>query len=671
MLLARAASVALLASLAAADDVAALAARLSTDRASEAADRLAELGPSAKAAVPQLIAALGHEDPELRWRAAWALSRMGPAAAAAAPALVPAVLGEDGLTASAACIALKRTGRAATDAVLAAVEQAPEGERARYLRMLAAVETDPERLIPVLLPFLRSPDITPCLNACHILADMGDKAAPAVPALIARFKEDDFPAGRVLVAIGAPAVGPLRDLAMDAKAEESLRGKAIGLLAQIPGPGVSAAAACLEEATDDIWFWAAMALRDVGPGAAELVPLIERQVARMEDTILDLGSLARALAAMGPKGEAALERLLFTSSDDRRADLVERLGRVKCGKTVSWLLRLADASEPPEIRFAAMKALARARVRGEDARRAAQIAERELEGAPYAACELARSLGPAAAHLADKLRPLVESKSQGMRAIAASALCAIGKGTDADAALIAAAVREAAAEPGRAAKRATLECLGWAGAPAAPHWGLLRDALAAEDFGERLGAAESLSRLLPVLGDDKWNAIHALRSAETLIDLSCIDDPETLVELLADEMTSFRAPDRLVELGARCKPALTAALDAEDPRVRGLAASVLLQIDVRGAGERAWLAALPWAREIADICRAHPQVAIPHLMAALQASEPSARGAAAYLLGELAYRDAIKGVRRLVANDPVPDIRAAALRALDRLLAAP
>lgn len=408
----------LLTTLAAAEDVATLAAQLNTGRAREAADRLAELGPSAKAAVPALTALLGSEDLELRWRAAWALSRIGPDAAPAAPALVPAALGEGGLPASAASIALKRMAQAGTHAVVAAMQGAPEEERGRYLRLLRVVEPDPERVVPLLLPFLRSPDLTQCLAACHILASMGEKAAPAVPALIAWFKEDDFPADRVLVGIGTPAVGPLRDLAMDAGAEESLRGKAIGVLAQIPGAGVAAAGACLREAPDDVWYWAAMDLREGGPGAAQLVPLIERRAARSVDTIRGVAALASVLAAMGPEGEAALERLLFTSPEDCRSRLASQLGYAKCDKTVPWLLRLADASEPREIRFAAMESLAEAQVRGEDARRAAQIAERELKDAPYAACELARSLGPAAAHLADRLRPLLESKDPGIRVCA-------------------------------------------------------------------------------------------------------------------------------------------------------------------------------------------------------------------------------------------------------------
>lgn len=253
----------------------------------------------------------------------------------------------------------------------------------------------------------------------------------------------------------------------------------------------------------------------------------------------------------------------------------------------------------------------------------------------------------------------------------ASALCAIGKGTDADAALIAAAVSEAASDPVRYCE--ALECLGAAGPPAAPHWELLRDALSAEGFGTRHTAAKGLSRLLPALGESKWSAIDALLRAETMLRVSCIDDPATLVELLASDMTWHMAADRLVELGSACKPALSDALDADDARVRGCAAAALLQIDA-GAGEGAWQAALssPWmVYDLADVCRAHPQLTVPHLMALLQGNDPHARGSAAYLLGELACRDAIPRVRNLLAHDPVPDVRHSALLALDALLDAP
>ena len=52
-----------------------------------AAEALGRVGPGARAAVPDLIAAASDPRPEVRWRAVWALGRIGPAAGAAVPVL--------------------------------------------------------------------------------------------------------------------------------------------------------------------------------------------------------------------------------------------------------------------------------------------------------------------------------------------------------------------------------------------------------------------------------------------------------------------------------------------------------------------------------------------------------------------------------------------------------
>src|SRR6187397_1947810 len=72
---------------ASAADAKQLAAALSAGTPAErhaAADGLADLGYAAQEAVPQLVAALGSNDPELRWRAARALGVIGDAKAAPA-----------------------------------------------------------------------------------------------------------------------------------------------------------------------------------------------------------------------------------------------------------------------------------------------------------------------------------------------------------------------------------------------------------------------------------------------------------------------------------------------------------------------------------------------------------------------------------------------------------
>jgi HEAT repeat protein/lysophospholipase L1-like esterase len=60
-----------------------------------AAEALGRLGPAARSAVPELVAAASDSRPDVRWRAIWALGRIGPAAAPAVPQLRAALADPD------------------------------------------------------------------------------------------------------------------------------------------------------------------------------------------------------------------------------------------------------------------------------------------------------------------------------------------------------------------------------------------------------------------------------------------------------------------------------------------------------------------------------------------------------------------------------------------------
>lgn len=677
-------AVLVLSSLAAADDVAAIAARLDTERAREAAEQLAELGPAAKAAVPQLVAALCKEDPELQWRAGWALSRMGREAAPAAPALVLAALKEDGLPAASAYIALKRMGSAATDAVLASMQQAPEEERARYLTLLRTVEPRPEQVIPVLLPLLASDREN--WEVCDILSSMGRRGGPAAPALVRLLRDDEVHIAEsdALVAIGEPSVAPLRDLALDMAASPDARGTAIGLLVRIGSPGTAAAKECLGAAGEQVWdaFLTELATGGACPVAAALCPILAE---RASVEFVPSG-IVGALLSAGPEGEAAVERALFGSetddssadsdAEDRRVDLTHQLGREQNSKVGPWLFRLAEPSEPKRVRVAALRALAQTRLDGDAAARAAALAERAFSEDAETACELAGNAGPAAAHLADKLRPLLTHRDPIMRASAASALCRIGNGGDAEVAILARSVEDAKAERRKAHRyRHALTCVADAGPPAAACWELL---VAAMDSGDRLlqdVAVRGLVRMLPALGDNRQRAIAALgnNGSWAMLEIRRLDDVPTLVELLSVTWAGDRALDRLVALGPPAWDALVTCLDAADKDARWRAAQALLRIDLDRAEERVWPIALgalvPGNFE--DLCRGRRQSVGPHLMKALSCGDEAARGNAAWLLGELGHAGAATALRGILAQDSSAAARFQALWALDAVLPAP
>lgn len=249
--------VALLAASARAEDVAELVAYLETDRAGEAAMKLADLGPAAKEAVPQLTRALASEDYGICWRVAWALSRIGPEAAAAAPEITRVARFQYGRPREAAKIALVRIGRGTTLAVLAALADAPDkwskdagADKSEFLDLLVKIDADPTSSIPAILALLENKSVQE--SAIDALRRMGPRASVALPGLGAFYaaqadKSPDLaePLLEAMVAMGDPAIATLAEVA-DANLTDVMRGRAVGAMARIPGVGIAAARPLLE-----------------------------------------------------------------------------------------------------------------------------------------------------------------------------------------------------------------------------------------------------------------------------------------------------------------------------------------------------------------------------------------------------------------------------------------
>ena len=96
------------------------------------ASALARIGPSARAAVPELVRALKSDDDALRWRAARSLGRIGPAAEAAVAPLVATLADPNGVVRAHAARALGRIGPGAKPA--AAALQRATGDRELWVR---------------------------------------------------------------------------------------------------------------------------------------------------------------------------------------------------------------------------------------------------------------------------------------------------------------------------------------------------------------------------------------------------------------------------------------------------------------------------------------------------------------------------------------------------------
>ncbi len=242
-----------------------------------AIDALGQLGPEAKGAVAGLTKLLGDRSPRVRAHAAHALQHLGPAAVGAAPALVKATGDSDPNVRREAVMALYyiRADHKMSLPVLAkALEDSDPSVRVAALDELTSIG---EPAVPVLTKALEKPAVR--YWAVLALGELGDKAAPAVDALIAALKDDRAETRReVLVTLAR--IGP------DA------------------AKAVPAITPLLNDQDKAVAHAAVLALGRMGPAAASAVDAVRQLRKTTKDELMKTVS-AWALAHIEPTNEAA------------------------------------------------------------------------------------------------------------------------------------------------------------------------------------------------------------------------------------------------------------------------------------------------------------------------------------------------------------------------------
>ncbi len=294
---------------------------------------LAEMGPQAAAAVPQLMKLAAEAELPERMQAIYALAAIGEQAAEAVPALAAALDGNESLLRFAAAYALGRIRAAGADEALAKAAADDDGflaEIAAWAR--ARINPDDEPLVKVALERLEA-GLTaelPAHRAASVtgLSDMAPSLDAARQAELAkRFANSladadetvSMRAGAALVRLGAGSVDVLDGMLREA----STRLPALEILAAIGAPAAAALPAVvplLEDPEPAVRSEAAFTLAALSDKAADAVPKLVPLLADGQPPEVRY-TTAYALGRIGAAAAPAFERLvaLSKSNDDLMA----------------------------------------------------------------------------------------------------------------------------------------------------------------------------------------------------------------------------------------------------------------------------------------------------------------------------------------------------------------
>ncbi len=548
-------------------DVAKLAAGLAggtPEQQQAAADALADLGDRAKAAVPQLAAALASKDAQLRWRAVRALGLTADPQAIEAVRKVVADA-DPGVRAQ-AIFALTRLGakdEATINAVVARLTDPDPAVRRATMAALRSLREQRAKVLPLIVKVLKDSDPSVVMPALHTLAEGG---AEVVPALIEALddKEACYWACLVLDEIGPAAKAAVPALAkVLADERPEVRIQALIALGEI-GPDAKPAVAAVAKAMDDeylsVQYAAAFALGRIGDKAQAAA--VEK-AARSDDhflALLGIWASARIDPENQEKTAAAAKALvagLLDEHENHRIAAARGLLELKAPEVVSKELDAAAASLNESQIDRAMDAFAALGSRVVP-RAAELLKDPKRRGR---AVQVLGKIGPAAAPAVPGLVDLLQDQDPKVRTEALFALAAIGPKASAAIAPATAALADTDRDVMLTAGY-FLQELGPEAKAAAP---ALRKLLESKDELVRITGAHAL------LAVDPANPEHAKLAVPVMT--AALKSPLPFIR--------GEAAMTLGDLGkaaASALPALEAAMQDDDEGVRAVAAEAVKKI---------------------------------------------------------------------------------------------
>ncbi len=291
------------------------------EQQNRALDRLMELGPRAKAAVPALIDALKIRTISIS--AAATLGAIGAEAKAALPALIETWKNskEDYLVrARAADAVCEIAGPSAIPLLVHGLTEKNANTRSIAAEALGQYFPKATETIPALIEALKDENADVCITIACILHEFVGRAC--VPALNRALKHSN-PAIRVAVA-DILLTFNASDFAAIAVAIDSLNepsstvrekaGQALERAGPAGEPGIKNLAKAVGDADSNVRKRAVSALSAIGPKAKEAVPVL---IKALKDQDPDVRwRTAHALSKIGPAARAAIPALIETLQDE-------------------------------------------------------------------------------------------------------------------------------------------------------------------------------------------------------------------------------------------------------------------------------------------------------------------------------------------------------------------
>ncbi|MFM8435358.1 MAG: HEAT repeat domain-containing protein, partial [Planctomycetia bacterium] len=416
-----------------------------------AVDAIAALGPQAKAAYDDLVKAMADGSSRVRWHAARALGLIGEDAIAAVPLLTKLLDDADPIVATqaAAAIGLIRADddvsaetpaadlavyEAAVEALTAKMTHADPRVRRAVLRAITALEPDKGRLAGLVGERLADADPSVVLPALHSLADIGPEAVPVLVKALENPRARYW-ASVALAEIGeaaAPAVPALGAGVAAGEPEERMQSIiALAAIGDASRPAIGEIAKALDAEENSLRFAAAFALGRLR--AKEADAALEKAATDADPFLAAIAAWARARIHPDDKQlvAAAVERLtaglsgakpaVQTASISAISDLAGSIDDATEKRLTDEFVRLLSSPEPG-VREAAAAALVREGPLAVDALEKA-LADPDIRSI---AMEILTAIGPVSKGALDSFLTALADPDPAHRSDAAIAIAAVG-----------------------------------------------------------------------------------------------------------------------------------------------------------------------------------------------------------------------------------------------------